>query len=262
MGVRHRNFTWGWLSRNAQENDTVLHSANFAYLPEIAGGDSMYLIMGVDDGFTISRDGAPEIVKVTAHAAGATSATVVRQAQRALGGGRRTARTRDRPTGRPRRCNGARRPRPPRSCRARATTGSWRWPAARPPIPARATSGSTRRRRRCGCATGRASGPAWRSPRASSARRAATGADVLYSGRVPDERSANTKFATSDWAAELDLNLPPNTTWASYSLIEIAAAHRSNRGGTNSILLFPDQTPSNGGTGPQIARVPRGAADG
>ena len=65
------NFFSGTLSSQLLSGSTTLMSAALASFPEVAGSDVAYLVVD-PDGTT------PEIVKVTAHATSATSATVER----------------------------------------------------------------------------------------------------------------------------------------------------------------------------------------
>lgn len=70
------NFKNGTLTAGVNAAATTLSSAGFAALPEVAGGDTMPLVLD-----PAATAGAPEIVSITAHTAGATSVTVTRGAE-------------------------------------------------------------------------------------------------------------------------------------------------------------------------------------
>lgn len=77
MASLHRNFLAGLISDNPLgDSDTTINSSAFVYLPEVAGGDYMWLTLDPD-----AVDGAPEIVKVVAHTSSGTQVTVERAQQ-------------------------------------------------------------------------------------------------------------------------------------------------------------------------------------
>lgn len=79
MANIRRNNLKGSLSADLVLNGVNMQSAALASMPVIAAPDYMWVTIGI-------RDATPEIVKVTAHAAGAQAATVVRAQQSTLGG--------------------------------------------------------------------------------------------------------------------------------------------------------------------------------
>lgn len=77
MATLYRNFLAGTITDAPLTNvATTINSANFANLPVVAAPDIMWITLDPD-----AVDGAPEIVKVTAHSSSATSITVVREQQ-------------------------------------------------------------------------------------------------------------------------------------------------------------------------------------
>jgi microcystin-dependent protein len=77
MATLFRNFQGGAITDNPLTSGaTTISSAAFAALPVVAGPDVMYLVLDPE-----ATAGAPEVVKVTAHSASATSVTVVRAQQ-------------------------------------------------------------------------------------------------------------------------------------------------------------------------------------
>lgn len=77
MSTLYENFLAGQVSDNPLSNSaTTINSAGFSALPVVAAPDIMWLTLDPN-----GDDGAPEIVKVTAHSASATSVTVVRAQQ-------------------------------------------------------------------------------------------------------------------------------------------------------------------------------------
>lgn len=69
----HANFLKGQVSVLATAGATTIESASFTSLPAVAGSDRVLLTLDPD-----GTSGAPEVVEVTAHSAGATTVTVVR----------------------------------------------------------------------------------------------------------------------------------------------------------------------------------------
>lgn len=77
MATLYANFLAGTTTDNPlSDSATTINSAGFANLPEVTGTDIIWLVLDPD-----ASAGAPEIVKVTAHTASATSVTVVRAQQ-------------------------------------------------------------------------------------------------------------------------------------------------------------------------------------
>lgn len=77
MASLYRNNLAGQVSDNPLSSGaTTINSTAFANLPTVADPDIMWLTLDPD-----GDDGAPEVVKVTAHTASATSVTVVRAQQ-------------------------------------------------------------------------------------------------------------------------------------------------------------------------------------
>lgn len=74
MAKLRSNFLSGTITNNPLSNvATTINSAAFANLPVVTGGDELTLVLD-----PTGAAGAPEIVKVTAHSASATSVTAVR----------------------------------------------------------------------------------------------------------------------------------------------------------------------------------------
>jgi hypothetical protein len=77
MATLYENFQGGTVSNDPLTSGaTTINSTAFQYLPTVAAPDVMYLTLDPE-----GVAGAPEIVKVTAHASSATSVTVVRAQQ-------------------------------------------------------------------------------------------------------------------------------------------------------------------------------------
>lgn len=77
MATLYRNFLAGTITDNPLLiGATTINSANFANLPAVAAPNFMWLVLDPD-----ASAGAPEIVKVTAHTASATSLTATRAQQ-------------------------------------------------------------------------------------------------------------------------------------------------------------------------------------
>jgi hypothetical protein len=77
MPAVFENFAAGQVSDDPlTQGATTINSAGFAVLPEVVAPDFLWLSLDPD-----GVDGTPEVVKVTAHAASATSVTVVRGEQ-------------------------------------------------------------------------------------------------------------------------------------------------------------------------------------
>lgn len=76
MAVLYTNFIDGVLSADASSATTTVSASVFADLPEVTGGDEVWLVIDPD-----ASAGAPEIVKVTAHALSSTDVTVERAQQ-------------------------------------------------------------------------------------------------------------------------------------------------------------------------------------
>lgn len=77
MATLYRNFLAGTTTDNPLSSGaTTINSSGFASLPVVSGSDVMWLVLDPD-----ATAGAPEIVKVTAHTASATSVTVTRAQQ-------------------------------------------------------------------------------------------------------------------------------------------------------------------------------------
>ena len=77
MSTLYENFLAGTTTDNPlSDSATTINSSGFSSLPEVTGGDEMYITLDPD-----ASAGAPEIVKVTAHSTSATSVTVTRAQQ-------------------------------------------------------------------------------------------------------------------------------------------------------------------------------------
>lgn len=77
MATIFSNLKSGTVSDNPLTSGaTTINSAAFEFLPAVTGSDIMWITLDPD-----AVNGAPEIVKVTAHTASATSVTVVRAQQ-------------------------------------------------------------------------------------------------------------------------------------------------------------------------------------
>lgn len=77
MATLYENLQGGTITDNPLSSGaTTINSSAFQYLPTLTGGDVMYITLD-----PAGVNGAPEIVKITAHSAAATSVTVVRAQQ-------------------------------------------------------------------------------------------------------------------------------------------------------------------------------------
>lgn len=77
MATLYENLQGGTITDNPLTSGaTTINSSAFQYLPTVSGSDIMYITLDPD-----GSAGAPEIVKITAHTAAATSVTVARAQQ-------------------------------------------------------------------------------------------------------------------------------------------------------------------------------------